>query len=223
LPIVLELESKVKPVLRNQVQFAASMLAYRHNLGGHEVSVPTGNQLLNIESGAPVVSIRVTDARPSDSELATGALKRDPIGISLTPQGAQRIECDPNDFLLVWDNEFGGRRFARLKQRKGIAGVLFLKSRFEEDYCISALVLATPGERDVAISLHKPWGAVVSAGSLQFENESSAGLVLKSVRRPGAAAMQFSGSITNGRLKIEGAQSAATVLNRSVPKRDSGR
>ena len=221
--VVRKLRSVARSAARNQVDFAVSLLAYRHNLKGGEVEVPTGDQLLSLDAAVNVLAVEVSPARPAEIEAAVRALEREPLGIELTDEAALQIACGPNRFLLIWNKDFGGQQFAKLQERKGAAGVFFLKSRFEDEYSVSALVLVTPGSQGLRISMHKPWGEPVLAGSADFEGRDFANLVIRSVRRPGAAALEFSGSITDGRIRVERARSAATVLEPMVPASGSDR
>jgi len=216
--VLRDLRTAAAPAVKGRVDFAISLLAYRHNLSGDEVDVPASNRRLKLEAGTRTLPIAVAAARRTEFETANHALKREPLGITLSPEGARRIVCGPNAFLLLWNEEFVGRRLAALRQRKGVAGVLFLKSRFEKGYSVSSTVLVTPGRRNLKLSLHKLGGDVMFAGSVTFGRDGQTRLDLRSVRRPGAAAMEFSGTIANGRLKIEGAPSSATAQKRRVPE-----
>lgn len=219
--VVQNLRSVARPAARSQVDFAATLLAYRHDLRGYEVEVPTGDQLLSLDATANLLPVEVSPAPRTEIEAAVRALEREPLGIELTNEAPLRIVCGPNHFLLIWNKDFGGSQLAKLRKRKGVAGVLFLKSRFDNEFSVSAFVLVTPGLKGLRISIHKPWGEAVLAGSADSEEAGFANLVIRSVRRPGAAALEFSGSITDGRIMVERAQSATTVVERRVPASDS--
>lgn len=210
--------------VRGPVRFAASVLAYRHNLRGHEVKAPAGAALLRIAKGARAKTIEVAKARRSDFNLALDALRREPLGLDLVADNALALKCDPNSFLLLWNRDFVGQNFAELRERKGVAGALFRRSRFDKDYSAAGLVLGTPGTNGVKITVHKGSGEVLLAGTVSFRRGGVTTFDLRSVRRPGAATVELSGKIGDGgEIVVSKARSSGTVLERKSPKRDPHR
>jgi hypothetical protein len=216
--VVRTLRSVARPAFGDQVDFAVSLLAYRHNLPGDEVDVPSGDELLSVQAETGLIPIEVTPADDAAVASAMRALEREPLGIEITGAGASSIVCGPNRFLLIWNREFEGARFAKLRKRKGVAGVQFLKSRFNDEYSVASLVLVTPRGEHIAISVHTPRGEAVMAGSTRFEGGSFSGLTLQSVQRPGAAVLEFKGAVSDGRLQVDEARSSAVVVERKLPR-----
>lgn len=203
---------------KERAAFAVSLLAYRHNLPGSEVKTLRSNQLMQLDDGTEDLPIRIQEARASEVELALASIKREPIGVELTAQNAQQMVCGPNTFILLWNKQFAGRRLRVLGERKGVAAVLCLKSRFEKDYFFSAFVLATPSRGRINLSVIKSSGEAIFFGSATSGSQPV--LKLQSVKRPGGSAMRFEGSLREGRLAIDEARSAQRVQARRVAQAD---
>ena len=62
------LRSRALPAQRSQVEFAMSLLAYRHNLAGGEVAVPAADSLLSINRDSHTQPIVIASADPADIE-----------------------------------------------------------------------------------------------------------------------------------------------------------
>jgi hypothetical protein len=212
------LRSRALPAQRSQVEFAMSLLAYRHNLAGGEVAVPAADSLLSIKRDSRTQPIVIAPADPAEIESAARALKREPAGIEVVFENAQQIRCEPNSFLLLWNSAFTGPRLAALRERKGIAAVVLRKNPIENEYSVSSLVLVTPNSHDLQVSVHKPRGVAAYAGRLTVQTDGSATFALRTVRKPGAIAIEFSGSVVAGKLTVEAARSSLTVLDRRTPQ-----
>jgi hypothetical protein len=211
-----ELEAMASPDSKSRAAFGTSLLAYRHNLPGHEVQVP--GQMLEIAPSSEVQDIQVNPAAMAESNLALVSLEQEPVDVDLTTENAQQIVCPPNTFLFLWNRHIMGSRLRDLQSHKGVIGLVFRKSRFKDAYDPSALVLATPRGSEIQLTLHRSNGSVQYAGSLVLHaNETR--FMLRTAERPGSVAIEFSGAIVDGRLTMEAAHSAVTALRRRQPKR----
>ncbi len=213
--ITRELEAMASPDSKPRAAFATSLLAYRHNLPGHEVAA--AGQLAMIAAGSEVNQIKVSRAVSDEANLAMAALEREPVGVNLDLERAQYIECPPNIFLLVWNRQFSGSQLRNLRTRKGVLGLLFRRSRFEDAYALSAFVLATPKDDGLQLTLHRSNGIVQFAGLLVLD-ANEARFTISSVERPGAVAIEFSGAIRDGQLNVASARSALTASRKREPK-----
>ena len=220
-PAISKLQGRAPPAHQRQAEFAMSLLAYRHNLPGSEVTVPTGRGLLNIGPKMHAQPIATVPASPADIESAARTLKREPVGIEVTYEGAQRIQCGPSSFLLLLNNAFAGPGVAALRERKGIAGMLVRKHPIENSYSLSSLVLFTPGSGKLQVSVHKPHGVPQYAGQLTVPSDGSVTFALRTVRQPGAAAVEFSGSFAAGELRVEKARCVLKTLDAKTPQADA--
>jgi hypothetical protein len=220
-PAIGRLQGRAPPAHRRRAEFAMSLLAYRHNLPGGEVAVPTGRALLKIGPKMRAQPMAVVPASPADIDSVARTLKREPIGIKVTYEGARRIQCGPSSFVLLLNSAFAGPGVVALRKRKGIAGVLFRKHPIEDSHSLSSFVLVTPGSPKLQVSVHKPHGVPRYAGQVTVENDGSATFAVRAVRQPGTAAVEFSGSFAAGKLSVETARCVIETLAAKAPRADA--
>lgn len=220
LPVVTELGAASGPGGRGRASFAASLLAYRHDLPGHDVKAPGARQLLKLGADAEAQPIKVQAARANQAEEALASLKAEPIGLELTTAGARRIDCKPNSFIYLWNKRFLARGLQSFKQQKGVAGVMLRKNRLGEGFAFSWLVLTTPSRNGSQLTIHRSSGEIVLAGPLRFDR-AGASFDLRSTKRPGAAGMEFSAKLNEAGFSVTAARSATTVQAKKKPARAS--
>ena len=209
--LVEELTSASAAHLKAQADFAATLLAYRHSLDGHDVKAPTSRQLQEL-GRRKANPIEIAKATPRQAELAAKALDDQPLDVKLTASNAQRIECAPNSFVWMWSER---AIEAGSAPDKGVAGVLFRKSRFENSYALSAIGLATPRRAGVTLTLHRAdSGKVMYAGSIAADGS----LQLRARNHPGVAAVDVKVNLEGGRVKVARAKSASVVREAKTPK-----
>jgi hypothetical protein len=206
-PAIGRLQGRAPPAHRRRAEFAMSLLAYRHNLPGGEVAVPTGRALLKIGPKMRAQPMAVVPASPADIDSVARTLKREPIGIKVTYEGARRIQCGPSSFILLLNSAFAG------------PGVVALP--IEDSHSLSSFVLVTPGSPKLQVSVHKPHGVPRYAGQVTVENDGSATFAVRAVRQPGTAAVEFSGSFAAGKLSVETARCVIETLAAKAPRADA--
>ena len=217
-PLLRELLANAPREARARETFAVSLLAYRHNLDGNEVEVPRGDGLIALAPSSDNVEIRVTEPNYRQSSLALAALRREPIGVSLMTQNARQFECGPNTFVLLWNLAFSLRRLGRINTQKAVAGILFRKSRFDDNYSLSSVILGTPDANGLQISVHNSGGEALYAGMIDLSTAEGR-FDIQACRRSGANPIEFKGAIRDGQMVIESARSAVTVHNPRIPSR----
>ena len=118
---------------RPSADFAATLLAYRHQMDGHDVRAPgpRAMQELGRRKSRP---IEVSRARKSDVDTALAALSSDPVDVALDPSTAWRIDCEPNAFVWVWTADAGGGSLGALGRTKQVVGVLLRRHPIEPSY-----------------------------------------------------------------------------------------
>lgn len=198
-----------------QATFAASVLTYRFGLEGHEITRPSAEQRVRPSSDDRTGEIAMNEASSEEVELAVQTLG--PTGVRLTDQNALLIECGEHTFLFLWNEAFAGR-IGQLRDQKGIVGVLGRKNRFEDEYALSLLIMATPSNaQEVSLTLHKPDGRLLYAGTLKPEGEES-GFEIQSVRQSGIAPVEIRGTISEGSLQIDESVSTLSIPEQKRPK-----
>jgi hypothetical protein len=144
--------------------------------------------------------------------MAALALETEPLDVDMVMSNAQRVECHPNTFVWLW-TEQGASDLA--KMGRGVAGVLFRKSRFGDTYSMSAIALTNPRRNGVMLTLHRPpTGDVMYAGLVSADGS----VELRSRKRPGQAAIELQVNVGRGRFKVRDARSAVLVRERRTPQ-----
>lgn len=216
--VLRDIEALAPPAARARVAFAASLLAYRHNLDGNEIEVPKGDRLIGLAPDSESTEVRVIEPHYREKNLAMEAIRREPLGVSLTSQNGQQFECGPNTFVFLWNRSFPWRGLRGIIGRKGVAGVLFRKSRFEDKYSLSSVVLGTPDGNVYQLSVHNSSGEILYAGMMDL-SAANGRFDIQACRRSGAVPIEFKGAIRNGQMVMESARSAVTVHNPRRPTR----
>ena len=92
---------------------------------------------------------------------------------------------------------------------------MFRKSRFEQRYALSALVLATPGRGATRLTVHRAdSGTMLYAGAVDDDGS----LELRARSQPGVAAVDVRARLDGGRVEVAKAQSTAVALEARSPK-----
>jgi hypothetical protein len=207
-----QLEGVAAPHARARVTFAATLLAYRHRLNGHDVRAPAATTLqeLGRKGSRP---IEVAKARADLAARVLAALADEPLEVDLMREGALRIVCEPNTFVWLWTKEAAARN--ALTDRKGVAGVLFRKRRLANAYVLSAFGLGTPTRAGVRLTVHRAAsGRILYSGLVAADGT----LELKARDHPGLAAVAIIGRVEAGRVEVATAKSALVVHEAKSPK-----
>jgi hypothetical protein len=214
LPVVEKLEGVAARHAKARAAFGATMLAYRHRLDGHDVRPPTGKALqeLGRKRSKPIASAK---ARADVAARALDALADEPLGIELTTERGIRIVCEPNTFVWLWTADAAAHGFSALAEQKGVAGVLFRRSRLENAYSLSAIGLGTPTRSGVRLTVHRAdSGTILYSGMVAPDGA----LDLRARNHPGMAAVAISARVQAGVAEVETAKSAALARKAETPK-----
>lgn len=215
LAVVERLASIAAPNARGRAQFAATLLAYRHSLDGHDVRPPTAKALqeLGRRRSQPIAADK---ARADAAARALDALVDEPLEIDLTTESGLRIVCEPNAFVWLWTKGAAVKGFSAMAAQKGVAGALFRKRRFENAYSLSAIGLGTPAQAGVRLTVHRAdSGQIIYAGTVAADGT----LELRARNRPGLPAIDISARIDAGRVEVVKAKSATRVPEAKTPRR----
>jgi hypothetical protein len=215
LPTVERLGEVAAAHARDRTRFAATLLAYRHGLDGHEVRAPARTTLQEVTDDR-TQPIELGEAAGRDARLALEALTDEPLEVDLTTDRAVRIDCEPNTFVWLWTKEAAQAGFSPLVERKGVAGVLFRKRHFVNAYVVSTIGLATPTRGGTRLTLHRAaTGPIVYAGDVATDGSGE----LRARSRPGLAAMVIRARVDSGSVDVADARSAITSREGRSPKR----
>ena len=215
LAMIERLEAVAAPHGKARAAFAATLLAYRHRLPGHDVRAPGGNALqeLGRRKSQPIEAAK---ARSDLAARAAAALEETPLGVDVTTENAVRIVCGPSTFVWLWARDLAAAGFSALAERKGVAGVLFRRSPVENAYALSAVGLGTPTRAGVRLTVHRAdSGKILYSGLVAPDGA----LELKARNQPGLAAVAVKARVESGRVAVGTAKSAVVVREARTPKR----
>jgi hypothetical protein len=214
------MQSRAKGFAKKQAAFAASLISYRLNLPGAEVSFPQANQLLPLTGNEEIQQTTVALAKADEAALCLRGLEREPFGIAFASKPMYQIICQPNKLMLLLNEDFAGEDAAqKLHGRKSLLGLLARKSENSESYSASLLIFASPRKGQAGkldLLLHRPTGDQLYAGTLDLEGGQMA-FSVQAVDRPGISAIAFAGEFASGRLKITDARSSTRARKRRLP------
>ena len=208
------LEGIAAPHARARATFAATLLAYRHRLEGHDVRAPAASALQDLGRRRSQ-AVEIAKAQSDLAKRAMAALTEEPLELDLTTDAALRIACEPNTFAWLWTKEVAAKGFAALADRKGVAGVLLRRRRHENAFSLSALGLGTPVRGGVRLTVHRAeQGIILYSGLVASDGK----VELKARDHPGLAAVAISGRVEAGRVEITRAKSGSAVREAKTPK-----
>lgn len=213
LELVEEMGRIADDVGRERAAFGATLLAYRHGLGGHDVRAPRGNQLMDEPEGRGGRAIELAKARAATVRHAMEAAEREPVGVELTNTGATTLECEPNTFTWLWTVD-GAERTA--SGERGVAGLLFRQHRFDKGQSLSAIGLVSSTRGGGQLTIHR-----ADTGTVLYSAKLSGGeLSLRAAKVPGHAAVAIEASLgRGGAVQVERAVSGTVVREARTPSR----
>lgn len=200
------------PQQAQQIEFARTLLGYRHDLDVEPVARPRAQQLQRLE-GHQTTPIQFKKAGPRDAAEALAAMDVEPLAVELTADGAQRVECKPNVFVWLWNRRLLDDLSA-LRDRKSVAGVLTRQGRFGRGHSLSRIGLATPRRTNVSLTAHR---AITGEVEFAVGLASDGTFDIAATKRPGLAAVEVRGALTGRTLRIDTATSAAVVRPAKTP------
>lgn len=209
-----ELAGATVPHLKQRAGFAATLLAYRHGLNGHEAGFPTKRQLQDLgrRKSKP---IKIGKATPTQAKTAATALKEQPLEVALSMKNALSIQCGPNSFVWLWTAKMAEAGIEAAAERKGVAALMFRKNRFEDRYALSAVVLATPSRAGLRLTVHRAdSGGLLYAGVVG----KNGALQLKARIQPGLAAVDIKAKLIGADIEVTSAKSAVIARDARAPK-----
>lgn len=208
---------------KNQIDFAASLIAYRHNLNGHELKFPSKRQLLKFSNNAEKQTMKVSVANAAETSVALKSVAKESFGIQLASDSLLKVTCKPNIFLLALNKEFRSNQgLKKLAKRKGIIGLYLLKSKESRSYSTAFIITSTPRDENVSeILLKTPSGKTAFAG-IAHHSRNSLEFSIQSVRIPGSVSIKFKGQLAGGKFReMEAISDTVISVPRKIPKSDS--
>lgn len=199
---------------RPVADFAATLLAYRHHLDGHDARAPSSRAMQDL-GRRRARPIEVSTARAPDLDRALAALSSEPIDVALDRSSAWRVNCEPNTFVWVWSADSKGGSLGALGETRLVAGLLLRRHPIEPTYSLSAIGLATPTRGGVRLTVHRAGsGRVLYAGVIDRDGNAQ----LQARDHPGLAAVDIRGRVGEGGAEVLSARSAVLAQKARSPK-----
>lgn len=201
----------------SQAALAASFIAYRLGLPGHELSVPSASDYappLTTDS-AHIVTAR---AHAADAELCLRCLAHRPFGLEFVESPMYWMRCGRNIWMMVLNRDFvRPGAIGALTARKTCLGVVARRSQSSGLYAAALVILTSPAAvaNGVDILAHRADGGLVCAGHARVDG-NRAQFVLRSVARPRAFAVQIEGTLAEGELEVTTALTSSTGHKREL-------
>jgi hypothetical protein len=194
--------SAVSPVA-DAARFSGALIAHRFGLPGHDVPIPTAQDLLAEPIGSER-PIEVTTAPPAQARAVLASLAHEPYGIDLAADALLQFRCRTATHTVCLNRRFvAPGAAAALLEHKALLALTALQSQEGAGHSVSYIVLASPSRSGAGIDLLAPLctGAPALAGSAQVVGEEIR-FSLRSVDRPGVRALFLDGSVERGRMTI---------------------
>lgn len=191
-----------KDAAGQQARFAATVIAFRHHLKGHEPPAPGRAKLLELpRRGRAPVSSRALEGAELDAAFAD--LRYDTYGIQLVASHALRLDCGPARYLIALNPDLAGLDVPN------VAAIVALRAETDQSYSVSRLVLSWPARGGtVNVAVYRPAGQQALVGTASIRGPRAT-FRLQSVEGRGNPPIDLRGTVESGRLvKLAGAAAA---------------
>jgi hypothetical protein len=197
-----------------QARFAQTVIAFRARRPGHEPPDVAEGDLLPV----PDENRMRLSRRPLGTDEAPAAfeeLRQDSYGVPLAREGAFRIDCAQERFLVALEREpVNG-------EQPTLAGVVARRSYAQGSYSVNWLVLTWPGaDGALQVGVFRPSGHQVLAGTARAEGDGTT-FELRSVQGRGNLPVEARGSVVGGQVTALDGASGAARPERGEPAPDT--
>lgn len=197
-------------------RFGAALITHRFGLSGHDLPVPSAEDLLAEPTGR-VRPIEVVRHSTAEARAVLASLAHEPYGIDLAEESVTQLRCGTDRNTVCLNRQFVSRgSTGTLLERKALLALVALQAQEGDKHSVSYVILAAPSRTSGAIDLLAPRcsGEPALAGSARLIGDEIR-FSLRSVDRPGARGFFLDGTIERGRPTITGA--TASVTRRPAP------
>lgn len=194
-----------------QASFAASLIAYRLGLPGHELPAP--RVYVDMPPGP---TFPVSFAAPTREDMASlqECLAREPFGVKVSVDSALMYSCS----MVAFDGQLGPKTSLRvLAERKLILGLVASRSHGSGPFSVAYFIFSTPDPATggANIAVHRITGRAAWAGPITKLADDRADFTLRTVGRVGTVPLEIEGSLRpGGALVVTRAVSAGRVLEK---------
>jgi hypothetical protein len=216
LPLIEKIAEEGTPRVRNAALFAATLIAHRAGLHGHN-RVARAAEVLELHPEQST-KIDVVSADTDDIDRCLRDLATQPFGIALTEHPAYAVSCCDRRSILVFNRELvEPESTSLLAARPSLLGIVANASQHEDHFSVSLILLTNPEGAD-GFGLHAwtPSGQLTHIATSKVDGRVTR-FALKTVRRPGAVPMLICGVFNDGVLTVDEARFGVTAEPKRVP------
>lgn len=216
---IIRIKEGADGVLLHHAQFAASLIAHRFGLDGHDLSVPKKMLKIPADEAAPVDFLH---PQKEEAELCLKSLQTEPFDMEFSVHSMRQLNCRGLRWMLVMNKQYvQANSFNSLKKRKTLLGAMASKSMENNTYSIAYLMLTAPSSdgKNVDIFIPRVTGEHGFVGKATPQRGGEAKFVVKSSDQVGIFPMETKGRFTTGgELELESVVSAVRVKRKRTPK-----
>lgn len=198
------------------IDFAKSLVSYRHRLGRYRLAVPPPNALLHADGA---VDVAVEDETRRREAVAEAALHQP--WLQLSPSGGVLLECQGARVLVAFTKPFADADALRSLASRDAQPIVILQTGLSNQrFAVAQFILTHPHEGAVALLGTRPGGAPTYAGTARLDGDEIT-FSLRSIATRYAAAIEFAGSCTlkTSMLQLTRHKSSRQVADPSLPAR----
>ncbi len=203
---------------RGSLAFARSLIAYRHGLAGHRVTLPRKTDITTVEP-TRAQPLPVHRLAPQAWAELRASLREVPAAAAPTDRPPLELRCGQDRLLLFVNPAIEGQAPARAFTRQVVAAVLMKWSMALRRWFIVEYFFAHP-QRGAPVQVIgvRPTGTVVHAGTASLD-AASVRIALQALDGPLAAPTRVDAVVAAGQeLSVEALVEADRSRNRNPPR-----
>lgn len=183
--------------LAEHIDFAASLIAHRLGLAGHDLAVPQATEGV---PRSPRGRLELSPPSQEELDLFFKAVEQDPYDVALAKGKVWQIRCPAGLWMLALSERFAASSIDGLRQEKTVAGLIASKNNVDGRYSIAYLLFSSGDSQGKAVNLliHRTTGEAAWAGTLQEGPDGQMEFSIHTVGRTGIVAIEVAGNWTKG-------------------------
>jgi HEAT repeats len=216
LDAILDVERRTKGFVALQAKFAATLISYRLNLQGNDLSDPSSLKYLTIPTDSQ--QMVVSAAKNVEIRKCLQSLRNDPFGIQLAEVQAYQVCFGPSVGIVLFNQDLTSHDSNIFLKRKMFAGIFAEKAQETGLYSIALLILTSPAKHPKAVNIFMthPDGKIVLAGTARLEDYKII-FHIRSVSEPSMFPVLIEGTVSDNNLEITNSRFSSIIQNKNKP------
>jgi hypothetical protein len=210
-----KIRDRGQALLSEQAAFAASLIAYRLGLPGHELPAPGQFQPLPATDQR---RIEFVPPPPEEVALLLKSLVEEPYDLAVSGDTMMQIRCARTTWMLAFTEKFAATdSVAAVQKQKSVAALLASKNTEDGRYSVAFLFFSSPGRGGKHVDLlgHRTTGEQAWAGTIEQGEKGGLRFTLRTVGRLGIVPIELEGVWRRGgKMETTKALSASRVTEK---------